>query len=123
LVAHGWNDRARRLMKHMFAILAAAALSVATGAAVGSAIPTEPLTTGNSLADIAPAPIQRYAAAVQATPDHYPLKTRRGTVPVEELSMHGLYRERYRPFREAMFEPEDEPGLVEMAEWAEPIEA
>lgn len=110
-------------MKHMVAILGAAALSLVSGAVVGSAMPTEPLSSGKGLEDIAPPPIQRYRAAVQGTPDHYPLKTASGTVPVEELSMHGLYRDRYRPYQEAAFDPDEfEPSLVDMAEAAEPIE-
>ncbi len=116
-------------MKHVIAILGAGMLSLAGGAALGTAIPTEPLSSGTGLADIAP-PIFHRNTTAQAGPNHYPLKTSGGVVPVEELSMHGLYRNRYRPFTpelsprfsDAAFDPEAEPSLAEMAGNFEAVE-
>lgn len=72
---------------------------------------------------------------VRALPDHYPLVTRSGTVPVEQLSERGLFSQaRYRSFfamadsapvefDEARYEPEPEPPTDEALSIGDPPRA
>lgn len=80
-------------MKATLMILGACVLAPVAGGFAGAAINTTPLeAAGDPLATI-PRHETGLSGAIDAgaydTPDHYPLITPRGTVPVEELVFHG----------------------------------
>ena len=85
-------------------ILVAAALACALGgAAAGSALGSTPVTDRSIVGDY----YQTHASADTDVapqgylPNHYPLVTRQGTVPVAELATRGLYSQaRYRAYAE-----------------------
>ncbi len=80
-----------------------AGLACALGGAVaGNALGSTPVLDRPTLESFyqshADAPVER-AAATTPLPDHYPLVTRAGTVPVGELGMRGLYSQaRFRAY-------------------------
>ncbi len=90
-------------MKLAFAVLGAGALALISGAAAGSAVNTDPVSRADSAAPsfAAKHPQPAFDAKVAKGPDHYPLETPRGVVPVSELAWHGVMRGEYRPYGDA----------------------
>lgn len=77
---------------------------VVGGAIAGTALGSTPVIERASVAELLPQ-TSAFAADIAPTirseqlPDHYPLVTRRGTVPVDQLAERGLYSQpRYRAF-------------------------
>lgn len=90
-----------------FAIAAMTVMGV--GAISGSAIGKSPmLMSDDDVLPSASAPSSTRHFSSQRLPDHYPLVTPDGTVPVAELAMRGRYRD-----RQVMFE--DDVDRAELA--------
>ncbi|MBD3731002.1 MAG: hypothetical protein IE933_15025 [Sphingomonadales bacterium] len=80
-------------------LLGACALACLTGASLGATTNTRPLGDADSpLAGLPShtASAAQYALASTDTPDHYPLVTPQGTIPVADLAIHGRLRDEYR---------------------------
>lgn len=81
-------------------ILGACIIAPAAGGLAGATINTTPLeAAGDPLATIPRHALDGGAMAYPGldTPDHYPLVTSHGTIPVEELLFHGPLGRRYDP--------------------------
>ncbi len=89
-------------MKLTFAFLGAGALALMSGAAAGSAVNTDPVSRADSAAPSFAAghPQPAVNREVARGPDHYPLETPRGVVPISELSWYGVQRSRAHLWRD-----------------------
>lgn len=101
-----------------------AGLACAVGGAIaGNALGSAPVLDRSTLTTL----YQSHETVAKAEsdrtlPDHYPLVTRAGTVPVAALSERGLYSQaRYRAFMAVDDAPrQPEPAAWEPENWAEP---
>ncbi|TIX49751.1 hypothetical protein [Alteraurantiacibacter aquimixticola] len=105
-------------MKFTPLIAGAGALGLVAGIAGVQAINTTPVTHMESdlLAGLPDHPVAAASTEAHvATPSHYPLETPEGTVPVEDLALHGRYRD--SAVRVGLIDaPAGHPAEVEMAE-------
>lgn len=110
-------------------VLWGAALACALGGAVaGNALGSTPITDRSALESYYQA--HEKAAIDQhenrALPDRYPLVTRSGVVPVEQLSDRGLFSQaRYRPVlalaaHDETYDDDPGPGFEEVDQYASP---
>lgn len=107
-------------MKATPVILGACALGIVAGAAGGTAINTRPLANASDTIDQLPeAPTLRDGATgpAQALPNHYPLTTPEGTVPVTELAYHGRFRD--TPRYGVHYEPDATIAYADYETWSE----
>lgn len=106
-------------------ILWGAALACALGgAAAGSALGSIPVADRSIVGEYyqSHAPVDADDVTQGHLPDHYPLVTRQGTVPVAELATRGLYSQaRYRAFAE--YADDRESGLAIAVEDPAPLAA
>lgn len=106
-------------MKATSIILGACALGIIAGAAGGTSINTRPIANAaDTFASIPDAPIVRFAGAQQteALPNHYPMTTPEGTIPVEELAYRGRYRDTAR-YMDAYYVPAEEARFENYEDW------
>lgn len=102
-------------MKLTLLSLGAGSISLVLGAVAGESINTVPKTSGMDVLEAIPRHDLVFSPAAPdqgISPDHYPLVTPRGRVEVEDLWLHGLYRNR-RP-ADVLYDFELEPGPSEL---------
>lgn len=95
-----------------------AGLACALGGAIaGNALGSTPMLDRSTVADFYQSheTTEKEAAAGEPLPDHYPLVTKAGTVPVGELAMRGLYSQ--RRYRALAYAVDYVPSQVHVAEW------
>lgn len=102
-------------MKLTLLSLGAGSVSLVLGAVAGESINTVPKTSSTDVLEAIPRHDLAFFPAAPdegVSPDHYPLVTPRGRVEVEDLWLHGLYRNR-RP-AEVIYDFELEPESPEL---------
>lgn len=102
-------------MKLTWLSLGAVPIGLVLGTMAGQSINTAPKMSGTDVLEAIPRHDLAFAPTAydeQRSPDHYPLVTPRGRVEVEDLWLHGLYRNR-RP-EHVIYDLELERGSSEL---------